>query len=103
MFKTATLAAAVCTAALFSAPAAFAKDVTVSYSDLDLTTVAGQKTLKTRLLSAARKACDYNTSTVTGTMLPSASARACYNQANAKVKEQMASAIDAAGSTQLGG
>ncbi|EIZ78406.1 hypothetical protein WSK_3025 [Novosphingobium sp. Rr 2-17] len=106
MFKianttTAIAAAAICTAALFASPAAYAKSVEVSYADLDLTTAEGQKALDRRLNRAARSACGLDEVT-TGTHLPSASARLCYEQARAKSKERLAEAI-ASKSERLGG
>lgn len=44
-------------AALMVAAPAFANSVTVSYSDLDLTSPAGQATLEHRIDTAARQAC----------------------------------------------
>lgn len=92
--KASTLAAAaLCTATLFASPAAFAKDVKVSYADLDLSTVAGQQKLQTRLDSAARRACESHRTT-TGTMLPDRDSRACLAQAKSKAREQMAAVLD---------
>lgn len=106
MFKianttTAIAAAAICTAALFATPAAYAKSVKVSYADLDLTTAAGQKALASRLNRAARSACGMD-EVRTGTLLPSADVLQCYEQARAKSKERMAEAIADKGE-RLGG
>jgi UrcA family protein len=112
MFKTTTtrsrtagalVAAALCTASLFASPAAFAKDVQVSYADLDLSTAAGQKKLQARLQKAARSACGAGAIT-TGSIVPSAGDRACYDQATAKAKQQMTAVLARANQEErLGG
>ncbi|MFC0206202.1 UrcA family protein [Novosphingobium soli] len=103
MFKTnAIVAAALCTVGLFSAPTAFAATAQVRYSDLDLTTDAGQKTLENRLQAAARSVCRAQRPT-TGTHLSASVDAGCYKQALAQVRAQVATAIDGAGDTRLGG
>ncbi len=100
MFKSAPIAAAFALA-LTAAPS-FAKDVEVRYADLDLATVEGQKTLEARIDRAAREACDYD-SRVTGTRLPSSDAMTCYRKALDSARTMMASKVEAAQDSQLGG
>lgn len=107
MFKTnapklAIAAAALCTIGLFSAPAAFAKSTEVHYKDLDLTTTAGQKALEGRLQKAARDVCRTERAT-TGTHLHSMVDHDCYKQALSNVRDHVASAIDKADDSRLGG
>ena len=109
MFKNAPIAAtaALLGLALTTAPA-FAgagecTQVRVEYSDLDLTSADGQRTLERRLDAAARDACGYDVR-VTGSSLPSKHARNCYRQARTRAKDVMAVAIDNATSdARLGG
>ncbi|MEE4454232.1 UrcA family protein [Novosphingobium resinovorum] len=103
MFKTAIVAAAaLCTAGLFAAPAAFAATSEVSYRDLDLATPQGQKELRTRIDHAARSVCRTSRPT-TGTLVGSTIDRECYKQALHDVREHVAAAIDKADDTRLGG
>lgn len=103
MFKTnAIIAAALCTAGLFAAPAAFAKSTQVQYKDLDLATATGQQQLQTRIEQAARDVCRVERAT-TGTHLKTTVDRACYNQALIQVRDQVAAKIEAADSNRLGG
>lgn len=101
MFKSTPIAAAALGLALTATPA-FAKDVEVRYADLNLATVDGQKTLEKRIDRAAREACDYDNRT-TGTRLRSNESIACYRKAMDDVKTMMASKIQAARNSQLGG
>ena len=101
MFKSTPIAAALLGMALTATPA-FAKDVEVRYSDLNLATAEGQKTLDKRIERAAREACHYDVRT-TGSRLPSTEARACYNKALDSAKTMMAGKIEAAQEAQLGG
>ncbi len=103
MFKTqAFAAAALCTAVLFSSPAAFAKDAVVRYGDLDLATSEGQGALKARLDRAARGVCAYDVRD-TGALLPSRSATQCYRLAKASSEQRFAAAVQAERSERLGG
>ena len=71
----------------------------VSFADLNLASVEGQKALDARIDSTARKICKVD-QIRTGTRLTSPKARACYNKARASAKKQVASAI---ANHQLGG
>ncbi len=106
MFKTTQTAmlaaAALCTVGLFSAPAAFAKSIEVHYKDLDLGTTEGQNMLQKRIDKAARNVCRVSRPT-TGTHIDSNVDIQCYRQARLNVREQVASAIDKADDTRLGG
>ena len=100
MIKTTSIAAAaaalVLTGLTFSVAApAQAKDVTVSYADLNLTTVEGQKTLARRLDAAARNACTYDQLS-TGTRIRDPQAVACYKKARAQSHDHMAMAVERA-------
>ncbi|KQM21810.1 UrcA family protein [Novosphingobium sp. Leaf2] len=100
--KTAIIAAAVCTASLFAAPVAFAATTQVSFKDLDLQTPAGQKELNLRISRAARSVCMANVPT-TGTIISRDMDRNCYKQAMEAVRAKVATAIDKADDTRLGG
>lgn len=106
MFKKAPVAAAALLGLALTAAPALAGEPTqvkVVYSDLDLTTPEGQKTLETRLDAAARKACDYDVR-VTGSHLPTSQSRTCYRKATERAQDVMATAIDnATASNRLGG
>lgn len=86
----ATLAAA---GLALTATAAQAENVNVTYSDLNLNTVAGQKELSQRIDRAARDVCGYGAKR-TGTRLPDLEARACYDMAKAQAGEQVAARVD---------
>lgn len=92
--KTVPFAAALLGMTLTAAPA-FAKDVAVTYGDLDLTTPEGQKILEARLDKAARAACDYDR-VITGTMMPSTASQKCYREATQRSQDTMAAAIEKA-------
>lgn len=106
MFKTNMIAAAAAGLVLgavvaATAPApAFAKNVEVRYSDLNLSTTEGQQKLERRIDTAAREACDYNRVT-TGSRLRSSDATECYSKARADVSAQVAGAVDKAGAERL--
>jgi len=108
MFKTtnalaAVAAAALCTVGLFAAPTAFAKTMEVSYRDLDLSTVSGQKKLDQRINSAARRVCDFDQAN-TGSRIRDNDAVDCYRKAVSQVRSQVAAAIDdASDGNRLGG
>lgn len=82
-----------------SAIPAQAESVIVSHADLDLTTAAGQKTLETRIDSAAKRVCGYHQK-VTGSRLRSRETEQCYVQAVNDATRQVATRI---GDTRLGG
>jgi UrcA family protein len=87
----ALLAAAAVLGAAFAIPAA-AESVAVKYSDLDLSTSAGQAQLERRINNAARSICGSDSAN-TGTRLRSDDARQCLENAKARVHEQVAEAI----------
>ena len=89
----AILAAAVVLGAASAVTAAAAETVAVQYADLDLSTSAGQAQLDRRIDNAARSICGSDTAIV-GTRLRSNDARKCYEQAKARVHEQVAQAIE---------
>ncbi|MDE8651749.1 UrcA family protein [Novosphingobium album (ex Liu et al. 2023)] len=82
-----------------TATASYAREVRVSYGDLNLATAEGQKKLERRLDQAARQACGFDEMT-TGTRLRSAKTLACYKEAHAKARNDMALAIE---NERLGG
>lgn len=96
MIKTALFAAAAALATVAAATPVLAKDVVVSYADLDLSTDQGQHDFARRIDRAARKACEFEADG----RLPSHSAMTCFRQARIKAKTQMASIVE---STRLGG
>jgi UrcA family protein len=95
MIKIAILAAAAALGTGAALAPAHAESVTVNYKDLDLTTAEGKSKLARRLDTAARTTCGYGSST-TGSRMPSASASACYKEARAKSKDNMAAIIEQA-------
>lgn len=97
--KTAQIAIAAMLSLAFSAAPSFARDVTVSYSDLDLQTAQGRATLERRLEAAARAACE-GTFTTTGTLLPNQAQRKCMSMARRQSREQLAQILQREG---LGG
>lgn len=76
-----------------SGAAVSAKDVTVSYADLDLSTPKGQKTLERRIAGAIQEACEYQ-SIRTGTRLQSTATMRCMDEAKAKAKQQVAAIVE---------
>lgn len=86
---------------MFNAAPAFAGDVTVNvkYSDLNLASVEGQKTLEFRIDQAAKKACGYK-KIHTGSRAGGADAQKCYVDAKKAAKSQIAAVVDDA---RLGG
>lgn len=90
-----TLALALSGAAL--APAALAADaeqrtVTVSHTDLDLTTEEGLAELDRRIDRAAEQACGFNDTTL-GTRTRTREARDCYRQAKRQLERQFAEVV----------
>lgn len=94
-----TLIALSAAAVALSATPSFAKDIAVSYGDLNLSTIEGQKTLERRLDRAAKKACGYDVS-ITSTRLSSPKTEACYAKAKASAQTTVAMLIEDA---RLGG
>jgi UrcA family protein len=96
MIKTVLFAAAAVLATAATAAPVLAKDVVVSYADLDLATAKGQHEFAHRIDRAAKAACDY----VADGHIASREALACYRQARTEAKTQMASLVE---NTRLGG
>jgi UrcA family protein len=88
----AILAAALGAVTVLAAPAAAGASVGVKYSDLDLSTRAGQQKLERRIDSAAREACGMG-EVRTGRFTPSTAQRQCYAEAKASVHDQVAETI----------
>ncbi len=74
-------------------------DLVIVYSDLNLDTAKGQKTLKRRIDKAAWEFCGMDQNQ-TGTMLRSNQSTDCYKQAKSLAMKQMAKLLD---DTRLGG
>lgn len=64
-------------------------DMVVKYSDLDLSSKAGQKTLESRIDAAAKKFCGVGEQT-TGTRLKSSEAGKCFREARRLANQQFA-------------
>lgn len=83
-------------ASLLAVPAAAggmqAPQEAVRYTDLDLTSVAGQTALNRRIDSAARSVCKMDEGR-TGSMFAAPGARDCYERAKATAQTQMAELI----------
>ena len=60
--------------------------ISVTYSDLNLNTEAGQKALENRVMAAAESVCDANT-VRTGTRIRSNSERKCLVEAKKSAKQ----------------
>ena len=88
----AILAATLGAATVFAASAAAGTSVAVKYSDLDLSTRAGQQKLERRIDSAAREACGMD-EVRTGRLTASTAQRQCYAQTKASVHNQVAETI----------
>jgi UrcA family protein len=90
-----SFALALATVAL-AVPAAAAEDqpptVGVRYSDLDLTSEAGQKQLDIRLERAAREVCGMN-ETMVGSHLRSTNSRECYREARRHLDQELAQLV----------
>lgn len=67
--------------------------VTVKYSDLDLASEDGRKTLDERLERAAREVCGMDEQLV-GTRITDRRAIACYKEARAELDRQFASIVE---------
>lgn len=97
------LAAAGSALALMGAAPAAAQstsgDMVVAYSDLNLNSASGQKTLTRRIDKAARQFCGMDR-TLTGTRVRPRQDTECYRQAKALATQQMAKLLD---DTRLGG
>lgn len=68
-------------------------DLVIVYSDLDLDTAKGQKTLEQRIDRAAREFCSMDRK-ATGSRVRSNQASECYKQARTMAKQQMAKLLD---------
>jgi UrcA family protein len=90
MLKTALFAAAAAIATVATAAPALAKDVTVFYGDLDLSSAKDQGVFARRIRSAARKACDFRPQDG----VPNQAAMECYHRAHVKAKAEMASVVE---------
>ena len=88
----AAAAAVLGTVTALAAPAAAGTSVGVKYSDLDLSTRAGQQKLERRIDSAARVACGMD-EVRTGRFTPSTAQRQCYTHTKASVHDQVAETI----------
>jgi len=64
----------------------------ISYSDLDLSTVAGQRRLDARIDRAARDMCGADRAAA-GSRITSREAMACYRKALASTRERVAAAV----------
>lgn len=97
------LAAAGSALALMGAAApALAKsngDMVIKYSDLNLNSPSGQKSLERRIDKAARDFCGIDRQK-TGTRIPARQDTDCYRQAKALATQQMAKLLD---DSRLGG
>ncbi|CDO36607.1 MULTISPECIES: UrcA family protein [Novosphingobium] len=102
MFTTTPIAAAALLGLALTAAPSFARDVEVRYADLDLASVEGQQTLERRIDRAARSACEYDRYD-TGSRIHSREKIQCYRKALESAKTLMASKIEAARESQLGG
>jgi len=96
MMKTVLFAVAAALATTVTAAPVLAKDVTVTYGDLDLATAKGQQDFARRIDRAAKVACDYQPDG----HIPSQEAMTCYRQARAKATTEMALRLE---NTRLGG
>ena len=67
--------------------------VAVTYADLDLSSVEGQKTLERRLSTAIEQVCNTN-EVQTGTRIRSSSSSKCAKQAKAQAKQQVAAIVE---------
>lgn len=75
-----------------AAPERVSTSVTVVYTDLDLATPAGQRSLHHRIAQAARRVCGIEEAT-TGTRMTSVDASDCYQQALRNVRTHVADAM----------
>ena len=94
-----TLATIAAIGIALSAGTAHAKSVRVTYDDLNLESVAGQKTLSRRIDKAAREVCGYSYQRI-GSLSQQQDARACFKKARAGANEQFATIVE---SQALGG
>ncbi|NIJ62214.1 UrcA family protein [Qipengyuania flava] len=85
----ATLAAA---GLALSATAAQAETVHVTYDDLDLGSIAGQKVLSARIDRAARKVCGHDRAGTRNLRMDQMT-RNCFNQAKAEAGKQFAARV----------
>lgn len=97
MKKTIIAIAALATTAVTTP--AFAGQMQVKYSDLDLATKEGQATLEQRIDKAAREICSVE-EIRTGTRMRSSTTRSCYINAKKSAQQHFARLVDEA---RLGG
>ena len=71
-----------------------APQVSVRYTDLDLSTSEGRAALETRIQVAARNLCGLDETPATGTRIASPSRRACYEKATSQIGESIARAAE---------
>ena len=90
-----------CAAALYvsSAAGVEARDVAVSYQDLNLASLSDQTKLDRRVKAAARDVCDYVRAP--GSMVPTTDSTKCYHQAVASGRTQINLAVKAHGVTEI--
>ncbi|MEL7444754.1 MAG: UrcA family protein [Pseudomonadota bacterium] len=96
MFKTALITASVALVGITTP--AFAEQIDapkqkIQFSDLDLSTPAGQATLDKRIDAAARKVCKVDEMR-TGTRIKSQSRKSCYAKARASAANQVAAVLE---------
>lgn len=89
--KIAPFILALSAASLAVPAAAEPAELKVKYSDLDLSTEAGQATLNRRIDQSARQLCGRGVST--GTILSSGRAKECYERAKASAHEMIAERV----------
>jgi UrcA family protein len=78
------MSAPVMTMAAYTAGNATIHDVQVQFSDLDLRSEAGIKTLYSRLQAASRRVCDTSSALKSHSTLEMRFARSCYTEALAR-------------------
>lgn len=94
--KTVLFAAAAALATVATATPVLARDVVVSYADLDLTSAQGQHDFARRIDRAAKLACDYHPDG----HIAARDAAHCYRQARTRATTEMASRVE---NQRLGG
>ncbi len=80
-------------------PAGAQESMAITYRDLNLQTVEGQKVLDQRIDQAARKVCGYD-QIRSGSRLRSKESTNCYRKAKAQAEKHFAAVVEA---QQLGG
>jgi UrcA family protein len=90
MMKTVLFAAAAALATVATATPVLAKNVVVSYADLDLTSAKGQHDLARRIDRAAKRACDYHQDG----HIAARETMNCYRQARSRANTEMALLVE---------